>query len=62
MKHINGRTTEAFWAGRETADGNTRVVLDGRWVVLLLHGSAIVRRKGTRVEISLAGYPTDGDD
>lgn len=65
MRKITEEAVEAFALGRDMKKGNTEV-RSGAWCreahgydsILFLHGSAIARRLGSRVEISACGYAT----
>jgi hypothetical protein len=62
MRKVTKDSIDAFYAGRCWSNSkNTEVWVnpeDGT-VLFLLHGNAIARRKGSRVEISAAGWATN---
>jgi hypothetical protein len=61
MRKITREAADAFWAGKlflRRGNGSTEVSVEGNTVTLLLHGSPIARRSGSRLEISAAGHPT----
>jgi hypothetical protein len=58
-RKITKEMTEAFFAGTKRSMDNTQIIVqDDGTVTMYLHGWAIARRKGGRVEISNAGYKT----
>ena len=58
MRKITLQAVTAFMMGQNFSSGNTRVVCEGRFATLRLHGNAIANRDGNTVMLTDAGWQT----
>jgi hypothetical protein len=58
MRKVSRNAVQDFWQCKPARHSNTWIVQEGDWTVMLLHGNAIARRRGLRLEVSSAGWTT----
>jgi len=59
MRAVTRKAVDAFFSGGTMGSGNTTVVHGSEGsTIMYLHGSAIARRQGEKVEVCFGGYPS----